>query len=121
MRSMSSAASRSASAPIPDDFKKLLGQAINLRNQERYGEAAQLLERLRETNPGSASVHALLADALWEQQDLAGAIHSFRRAVELSPRSEKASLGLFHTLWESGDKAAAVAEMRRYLSVADSD
>ena len=118
---MNSAASRSASAPTPDEFEKLLGQAIDLKNQERNGEAAHLLERLRETNPESASVHALLGDALWEQGKLAESIPAFRRAVVLSPKSEMASLGLFHTLMESGDKSSAVAEMRRFLGVADSE
>src|ERR1700730_16530744 len=100
MLSMSSAASRSASESTPDEFKRLLSEAIDLKNQERYREAAQLLERLRETNPESASVHALLADTLWEQNDLPRAVPSFRRAVELSPKSEMASLGSFHTWME---------------------
>ena len=98
---MSSAASNKSLA-MPE-FKRRLNQAIDLKNQERYGEAVQLLEQLRETNPESASVHALLADALWERRDLIQAVASFQRAVELAPTSEMASLGLFHTLLESGD------------------
>jgi predicted Zn-dependent protease len=72
-------------------------------------------------NPASASVHAFLADTLWDQGRLTQAIASFRKAVELAPKSEMASLGLFHTLLESGDRADAIAEMNRFLSLSDSE
>jgi predicted Zn-dependent protease len=106
---------------MPEDFKKLLGQAIDLKNQERYSEAAHLLENLSKSYPESASVRALLGDALWEQNDLGGAVASFRQAVKLAPNSETASLGLFHTLLESGDRQSAIAEMSRFLTVSDSE
>ena len=115
MHSMSFAASRGASSPANKEFKTRLGQAIDLKNQERYDEAAQILEELRETNPQSASVHAILGHVLWEQDDLARAVPSFKRAVTLSPESELASLGFFHTLMESEDKRGAIEEMNRFL------
>jgi len=117
---MSLAVSRRVSAPPNEEFKSKLDQAIALKNQERYGEAARILEDLRKTNPRSASVHGLLGYAQWEQGDLASAVHSFKNAVELSPQSELASLGLFHTLLESGDKQGAIREMNRFRRMAAS-
>lgn len=117
---MSLAVSRGASSPPTEEFKRRLGQAIALKNQERYSEAAQILGDLRKTNPQSASVHALLGDALWEQGDLPKAVRSFKKAVKLSPESELASLGLFHTLMESGDKQGAIRELNRFRRVAAS-
>ena len=113
--------STASSASATPEFKKHLGRAIDLKNEDRYEEAAQLLEYLRGTNPQSASVYALLGHALWEQGKLPEAVSSFRRAVELSPKSELASLGLFHTSMESGDMRGADAEMNRFLAVADSE
>jgi predicted Zn-dependent protease len=113
---MSSAVKASATP----EFKELLNQALALKNQKRYAEAAQILEGLRERHPQSASAHAIFGDVLWEQNKVAEAIPAFQKAVELAPTSELASLGLFHTLLESGDKQRAIAEMNRFLSVADS-
>ena len=109
-----------ASPPATPEFKNLFKQAMDLKYEERFGEAAQILERLLKMNPNSASVHALLGDSLWDLGRLAEAIDSFQRAVELAPASEMPSLGLFHTLLESGDKQRAVAEMDRFLRVSDS-
>jgi predicted Zn-dependent protease len=117
---MNSAANKT-SAAMPEEFRKMLAQAIDLKNQERYSEAAHILEQLRAENPQSASVHALLGHALWEQNQLNLAVPSFRKAVELSPQSETASLGLFHTLMELGDTRSAIAEMNRFMSIADSE
>ena len=114
---MSSVASTSATP----EFKGKLGQAIDLKNQERFAEAAQILEQLRESYPQSASVHALLGEVLWQQHGAAQAIPAFQRAVELAPTSELASLGLFHTLLETGDKQRALQEMNRFLSLSDSE
>jgi predicted Zn-dependent protease len=114
---MSSAASASATP----EFKEKLGQALDLKNQERYAEAAQILEQLREKYPQSASVHAILGEVLWQQHGAAQAIPAFQRTVELAPTSELASLGLFHTLLEIGDKQRALQEMNRFLSLSDSE
>jgi uncharacterized LabA/DUF88 family protein len=115
---MSLAVSRGELSPAQEEFKRRLAQAIDLKNQERYSDAAQILEDLRETNPHSASVHALLGHALWEQKELTKAVHSFKRAVKLSPESELASLGLFHTLMEVGDEQGAFQEMDRFRRAA---
>lgn len=114
---MSSAVNTSASP----EFKAMLNQALELKNQERYAEAVQLLEQLREKNPQSASVHAILGEVLWEQIGASEAIAAFQKAVELAPTSELASLGLFHTLFEIGDKQRALQERNRFLSLSDSE
>ena len=113
--------SSAVSPPVTPEFKILFEQAIDLRNEERFGEAVQILDQLLRMNPISASVHAIRADTLWDLGRLAEAITAFQRAVELAPKSEMASLGLFHTLLESGDELRAIAEMDRFLSISDSD
>lgn len=114
---MSSAVNSSATP----EFKNRFQEAIDLKNQGRLAEAEQKFEDLLVMNPASASVHAFLADTLWDQGRLMQAIASFRKAVELAPKSEMASLGLFHTLLESGDREGAIAEMDRFLSMSDSE
>lgn len=114
---MNSAANSKATPEFKDRFQ----QAVELKNQGRLAEAEQKFEDLLTLNPASASVHALLADTLWDQGRLTQAIPCFRKAVELAPTSEMASLGLFHTLLESGDRKGAIAEMDRFLSLFDSE
>jgi predicted Zn-dependent protease len=106
---------------VTPEFKDRFKEAVELKNQGRLGEAEQKFKDLLVMNPASASVHAFLADTLWDQGQLPRAIASFRKAVELAPKSEMASLGLFHTLLESGDKEGAVVEMDRFLSLSDSE
>jgi predicted Zn-dependent protease len=106
---------------VSSEFKDRFQEAVGLKNQGRLGEAEQKFNELLALNPASASVHALLADTLWDQGQLTRAITSFRKAVELAPKSEMASLGLFHTLLESGDREDAIAEMDRFRSLSDSE
>ncbi|HTU93004.1 MAG TPA: tetratricopeptide repeat protein [Gemmataceae bacterium] len=103
------------------EFKDRFQEAVELKNQGRLQEAEQKFKDLLAMNPASASVHAFLADTLWDQGQLTQAIASFRKAVELAPKSEMASLGFFHTLLESGDREGAIAEMKRFLSLSDSE
>jgi predicted Zn-dependent protease len=109
------------SPPATPEFKDLFKKAIELKHEGRLDEAEQKFRDLLGMNPLSASVHAFLADTLWDQGNPALAVPSFRRAVELAPNSEMASLGLFHTLLESGDRPAALAELGRFLGVSHSD
>lgn len=118
---MSLAVSRKTSPSTSHEFDQKLREAIELKNQLRFDESAQILLELRETHPESASVHGLLGYTLWELGQLEPAVQSFRRAVNLSPRSELASLGLFHSLLETGDKQSAIHEMNRFLRLADSE
>jgi predicted Zn-dependent protease len=106
---------------VTPEFKDRFQEAVELKNQGRSEEAEQKFKDLFVMNPASASVHALLADTLWNQGQLTRAIASFRKAVELAPKSEMASLGLFHTLLESGDREGAIVEMDRFLSLSDSE
>jgi len=106
---------------VTSEFKDRFKEAVDLKNQGRSADAEQILNDLLVISPASASVHALLADTLWDQGQLTQAIASFRKAVELAPKSEMASLGLFHTLLESGDREGAIAEMDRFLSLSDSE
>lgn len=117
MRSMNSAVNPKATSEFKDRFQ----EAVELKNQGQLPEAEQKFKDLLVLNPASASVHAFLADTLWDQGQLRQAITSFRKAVELAPKSEMASLGLFHTLLESGDRKGAIAEMDRFLSLSDSE
>jgi predicted Zn-dependent protease len=103
------------------EFKDRFKEAVELKNQGRLAEAEQKFKDLLVMNPASASVHAFLADTLWDQGQLKRAIASFRKAVQLAPKSEMASLGLFHTLLESGDREGAIAEMDRFLGLSDSE
>lgn len=106
---------------VPPEFKDRFQEAVELKNQGRLAEAEQKFKDLLVMNPASASVHAFLADTLWDRGQLPQAIASFRRAVDLAPKSEMASLGLFHTLLESGESESATAEMNRFLSLSDSE
>lgn len=106
---------------VTPEFSDRFQEAIKLKNQGCLAEAEQIFHDLLVMSPTSASVHAFLADTLWDQGQLTRAIASFRKAVELAPKSEMASLGLFHTLLESGDREGAIAEMDRFLSLSDSE
>lgn len=103
------------------EFKDRFQKAVDLKNQGRLHEAEQMFNDLLALNPASASVHALLADTLWDQGQLTQAIASFRKAVELAPKSEMASLGLFHTLLELSDREGAIAEMDRFRILSNSE
>jgi predicted Zn-dependent protease len=106
---------------VTPEFKHRFQEAVALKNQGRLAEAEQQFKDLLVMNPASASVHAFLADTIWDQGQLTRAIASFRKAVELAPKSEMASLGPFHTLLESGDREGAMAEMDRFPSLSDSE
>lgn len=100
---------------------ELFEAACALRDQERYADAQEILERLVERSCNHAAVYAVLGDVCWERGLIDKAIESFRTAIRLAPKSETASLALFHCLWEKGDRSGAREEMRRFLSVADSE
>jgi len=82
-----------------------------------------VLDKLRQSYPESASVHALLGDALWEQRDLAGTVASFQQAVKLAPIPKRLRWGCFTPCWNQGINRAqgAVDEMHRFLHVSESE
>jgi predicted Zn-dependent protease len=98
-----------------------IDRAIELDENDQSSSAVQLLARLAEEFPQTASVHAYLGWFLLRVERTADAVGHARQAVELAPGSEKASLIYFHTLWKSGQQAQALDEMKRFIAIQPSN
>lgn len=98
-----------------------LGRADALRRSDREKQAVEVLEQLTRSHGDLAVVHSTLGDVLRADDDFAGAIAAYDRAIDLA--SEKApvrwvlyySRGIAHE--RSGDEAASEADFRRALAL----
>jgi TolA-binding protein len=106
---------------LPNGLRRLLDQALKLKNREDFHGAVAVLKRAVQDFPSSAESYFLIGGiCLYEMDDANNAVPNFAMAVQLFPRSESASLGLFHSLWDLGLQEAAKREMNRFLSMAHS-
>lgn len=96
--------------------KKRINQAIQLKNQEKYEQAIQLLKDLLPKYKDSPALYGLIASNYFLQKNYNDAAVFFDKTVILSPRSESVSLGLFHSLTELCYNDLAFQEMDRFLS-----
>jgi len=95
-------------------------RAQNMSKKGDLNGARAILEELRDNDPESSAITAVLAGLLWRIGDLLSAEELFIRAVEIAPKSEKISLGLFHCLMDLGKEDEAFEEMKRFTNSSES-
>lgn len=78
--------------------RKLFNQALQLKDEGRYGEALQIFRDISERNPGSAAPFGLMAMICNVTRRDSEAARYASKAVELSPKSELATRSLFNAL-----------------------
>ncbi len=73
---------------IDSPLVECLERVVDLLDREEKESAFQLLQKVVERYPQSASAHSLLASLYEEKGDLPLAVYHYRRAVEIDPESE---------------------------------
>lgn len=78
------------------DFRErtLTAVASSLAQDGKVGDALQLMEANRELFPGSAQVHTLIGQLLYQKGDRPGAAASFEKALKIDPANAEAKDGL---------------------------
>jgi adenylate cyclase len=129
------ASSAASKAPVnPEAFELYVQarQAWNLRNDEGFARAEQLLNRALEIAPNFARAHTALAD-VWltrgqltgsvgasssgSQPELARIVAKISRALELDPSSAEAYASLGNAHWLSWNSSEAERELRRAIEL----
>lgn len=95
-----------------DTLNGLIQLGLSLLCQERWSEAAEILERAVALKPDFAQAHANLALARSRQGDSAGAIRSYRDALRCNPGEAGTHAALAEELGRAGD----LTEARRHLA-----
>jgi len=78
----------------------------------------RLFTKMLETSPNSALVHNNLGLALYQREDLPGAVDRFRSATELAPEYALAHNNLAAALHRTGRKQEALSHYRQALAFA---
>jgi tetratricopeptide (TPR) repeat protein len=99
------------------DAARLVERAHELLSAGRSAEAAPLLQRALELDPGLAPVHTTLGHVLRELGQPQAAAESCARAIELEPGLAAAHSNLGNALLELGRIAEAEASYRRALNL----
>lgn len=78
------------------DFRErtLTAVASSLAQDGKVDDALKVMEANRELYPGSAPVHVLIGNLLYQKGDRPGAAASFHQALALEPGNEEAKAGL---------------------------
>jgi tetratricopeptide (TPR) repeat protein len=98
-----------------------LGRADALRRSGKVDQAIEVLEQLARSHGNLAVVHSTLGDVLRGQDDFAGAIAAYDRALDLVPDTARLrwvllySRGIAHE--RLGDEAASEADFRGALAI----
>ena len=80
----------------------------------RLGEAVQAYRRALAVKPELADAHYCLANALWNQGDITGALASYRNAIELAPSHAAARSNLAFTLnYDAGASPSEILSAHR--------
>jgi tetratricopeptide (TPR) repeat protein len=96
-------------------LNRLLQHAIDLKNEEKFEEAADAFTQIVTQYPDCAPANGLLGAILHlELKRSREAIPYCRKATQLAPKSQMASLGLFHSLWATDQIYEALDEIKRY-------
>ena len=96
-------------------------RAIQLFQHRRWAMAAQELRALLATEPDHGPAHAMLAQALAQQDDLDGALREARAAVGLQPDLDFAHGALAAVHWQRGELAAAATAIQRAIELDPDD
>lgn len=74
-----------------------LGRAGTLRRADRADQAIEVLQQLARSHGDLSVVHSALGDVLSAENDFAGAIASFNRALDLTPEDSEVRWALYYT------------------------
>jgi Tfp pilus assembly protein PilF len=96
----------------------LLSQGINLYNQEKYGDAARILESARKQDPHSSTAAFFLGLSYKQLMDYPKALPHLRDAVTLEPRIKEALVELIEVLYHLYDQDK-IDEAKRWIQVAE--
>ena len=88
-----------------------LGRADALRRSDRADQAIEVLEQLTRTHGDLAVVHSTLGDVLRGQEDYAGAIAAYDRAIELAPETAPVRWVLYYSRGIAHERLDNDAEM----------
>lgn len=92
-------------------------RAIQLCQHRRWALASQELRGLLALEPDHAPAHALLAQALLQQDDVDGALHEARAAVGLQPDLDIAHAALAAVHLQRRELAAAVTAIQQAIAL----
>lgn len=98
-----------------------LGRADALRRSGKEDKAVEVLEQLARSHGDLPVVHSTLADLLRAQDDYAGAIKSYDKAIDLAAENAPVRWVLYYSRGiayeRSGDEAASEADFRAALAL----
>ncbi|HEU4928762.1 MAG TPA: tetratricopeptide repeat protein, partial [Candidatus Krumholzibacteria bacterium] len=97
-------------------FHATLREATNAFNVGDYDRAVELFGAAVESYPGYADLHARLALARMEADDVGGAIESLQRALAINPAYAEARYYLGVALFRASHYAQSAAELERAAS-----
>ena len=101
----------SAQQPTPEpSAARLVAQAVDLRDAERYAEALPLLDQAVELAPEAASVYAYRGEVRERTGQLDAALTDFDRALELDPSVRAAWVRRASVRARLGRSEAAIAD-----------
>lgn len=92
-----------------------LKRSRDLIRQQKYGEAAEVLQKLLESDPKEEDALELLGMARFFGQDLEAARETFEQLIQLNPTHTKACVNLGAVLNRLGEYKKAVEVLRRTL------
>nr|WP_254449083.1 tetratricopeptide repeat protein [Thalassococcus sp. S3] len=115
------AAYRQVPRSSPDHHAAELGRADSLRRAEKTDAAVEVLQQLARDYPELPSVHSALGDLLRQQEDYAGSIPAYDRALDLTEEGARAEWFLHYARGIShervGDWDNAEADFRKALEL----
>ena len=91
-----------------DLLQRYFQQGQKALTEERYAEAAQSFEKLRELDPGIAEVHASLGFCYFQQGKFTEAVPAMREALKLNPALKPVEVLLAMSLAELGRYSQAL-------------
>jgi tetratricopeptide (TPR) repeat protein len=97
----------------PDYYAAEMGRAEALRRSAKPDASAEVLNQLAETYPDLPQVHISLGDLLRQQEDYAGAVKAYDKALALTPEDASSrwflyyARGICHERLDIWDKAEA--------------
>ncbi len=108
------------------DTKDLIEKAINFKNQEKFQEALEILEKLYKTNPNSEEIKNLLINILFDYggylndyytQGYKEAKNCFERITEINPNNYRAVYNLGIAYFNSGQLDEAINYLQKALEI----
>jgi tetratricopeptide (TPR) repeat protein len=102
---------------VEGSLNGLVQLSLSLLCQQRWADAARVLEQAIALKPDLAPAHANLGLARSRQGDTAGAIRSYREALRCSPGDAGAHAALADELARAGERAEALRHAEQALEL----